>query len=83
MSKTKVTRPGQKLKKITNVMQRGFYLHLGGTQLETAVFSLLHYHGPFGVLFPAGGIIVRIFLVKLCVIGVCLLYDLKQKGRRR
>lgn len=52
------------------------------TELETAAFSLLHYHGPFGVLFSAGGIIMRILLIKLCVIRVCLLYDLKQKGRR-
>lgn len=25
---------------------------------------------------------MRILLIKLCVIRVCLLYDLKQKGRR-
>lgn len=52
------------------------------TELETDVFSLLHYHGPFGVLFSAGGIIVRILLIKLCVIRVCFLYNLKQNRRR-
>lgn len=44
---------------------------------------MIHYHGPFGVLFSAGGVIVRILLIKLCVIRVRLLYDLKQKGRRK
>lgn len=51
-------------------------------ELEINVFSLLHYHRPFGVLFSAGGIIVRILLIKLCVIRVCFLYNLKQNRRR-
>lgn len=49
----------------------------------TVIFNTVHYHGPFGVLFSAGGVIVRILLIKLCVIRVCLLYDLKHKGRRK
>lgn len=51
------------------------------TELKMIVFSLLRYHGPFGVLFSAGGIIMRVLLIKLCVIRVCFLYNLKQNGR--
>lgn len=76
----KVGRLGQKLLKIMQCKR--LLTALGSnTEFKMIIFSLLRYHGPFGVLFPAGGIVMRILLIELCVIRVCFLYNLKQNGR--